>query len=227
MLIPFLAPYLVWLDIALVFYPLAIFLMILCIFNLPADLLESEPRYPGDQKPGSPTATVFFSMLLYAIILYHFGFDVSSWARWVPALVGYLILGVIWSTGKWWFFCGRVRNHLSKFIDKFNSWAGDEKKENYLRRLTRAISDEGDIRKYKSLPYVRDDQEPWPREKIIDTCIPLVTKHKGIVLTWLFCWPISILKWALADMLHDLYNAVFNAIKGFFQKIAAKRFNGI
>jgi hypothetical protein len=225
MLIPFLAPLLVYLEAAFVFYPLVVALLFLSIVCLPEELSPLEKRHNG----GNPSLSMVFSILVYAVVLYHFGIDVSTWKHWLPLLGIYLVIGVVWATGKWWNFCGKVRDTLKETVDRFTRTVDDDDNAEDVARsfMSYLIVNNHGLRKYKSAPYVNDTFKPWPRAQVIDLFIPQVTAHKAVVLTWLFCWPISVLKWALADMLRDLYNGVFAAIQGAFQKIAASRFSDI
>lgn len=225
MIIPFIAPLLVYLEAAFVFYPLVIALLFLSVVCLPEELSPL-----GDQRHNgrSPSLSMFFSILVYAAALYHFGIDVSTWKHWLPLLGIYLVIGIMWSTGKWWNFCGKVRDNLKEAVDRFTQTVEDkDNTEDVARGFMTYLTGEHSLRKYKTAPFIHDKFKPWTRAEVIDLFIPQVTAHKAVVLTWLFCWPISVLKWALADMLQDLYNGVFAAIKGAFQKIAASRFSDI
>jgi hypothetical protein len=229
MIIPFIAPLLLYLEAAFVFYPLVLVLIVLSILCLPADLTPlSHTSRRLHEGSGKPALSFILSLAVYAATLYHFGIDVGSWARWLPLLGIYLVVGLVWSTAKWWLFCGKVRDSVKAVVDRFTLTVEDgDNADDVARSFMVYMASDSNLYKYKSLPYMREDSKPWPRKDVIDAHIPLVTSHKGIVLTWLFCWPMSILKWALADMLRDLYNAVFAAIQGAFQKIASKRFEGI
>jgi hypothetical protein len=229
MIIPFLAPLLVYLEAALVFYPLVLVLIVLSIICLPADLTPlSYTSRRSHEDSGNPSLSFILSLVVYAATLYHFGIDVGTWKHWLPLLGIYLVVGLAWSTAKWWLFCGKVRDSVKAVVDRFTLTVEDEDNADDVERsfMTYMASD-STLCKYKNFPYIRDDAKPWPRKDVIDAYIPLVTAHKGVVLTWLFCWPMSVLKWALADMLRDLYNSVFAAIKGMFQKVAAARFTDI
>jgi hypothetical protein len=228
MILPFLVPLLGFLELALVFYPLVLVLIVLSILCLPDDLTATTYNRGRRDGEGNPPLSLIFSLIAYAVILYHFGIDVGSWKQWVPLLGIYLVLGIVWSTAKWWLFCGKIRDAVKEVAGRFTRTVeDDESSDDVERAFMSHMTHNAALRQYKSLPYMHDNTVPWSRKEVIAAYIPLVTLHKGIVLTWLFCWPISVLKWALADMLRDLYNAVFNAIKGAFQKIAASRFTDI
>jgi hypothetical protein len=229
MILPFLVPLLGFLEVALVFYPLVMVLIVLSIFCLPADLtpLSHQSRRPHEGA-GNPSLSFILSIFVYGITLYHFGISVGSWKQWVTLLGIYLVLGIVWSTAKWWLFCGKVRDSVKEVVDRFmRTVEDDDNSDDVERGFMSHMASNGSLQQYKSLPYMHEHTVPWPRKDVIAAYVPLVTSHKGIVLTWLFCWPMSVLKWALADMLRDLYNAVFSAIKGAFQKIAASRFTDI
>lgn len=224
MIIPFIAPLLVYLEVALVFYPLVIALIVLSILCLPADLSPVEKR----RGKGNPPLSLILNVLVFAVALYHFGIDVGSWKRWLPLAGIYLATGVVWATAKWWVFCGKVRDGLKDIVRRFNLTVTDgDNADDVSRGFMAYLFNDSTLYKYKSTPYVHENMKPWPRNDVINVYIPQVTSHKSVVLTWLFCWPMSVLKWMLADMLRNLYDGVFTAIKGAFQKIAAARFTDI
>lgn len=224
MIIPFIAPLLVYLEVALVFYPLALALIVLSVWCLPNDL-KPGTRHSGR---GNPPLALILNVFVFAVALYHFGIDIGSWKNWLALSILYLVLGVFWATAKWWVFCGKVRDELKDIVRRFNLTVEDgDNADDVNRSFMSYVFSDNRLYKYKSLPYVHENTVPWPRKKVIDAMIPLVSEHKGVVLTWLFCWPMSVLKWMLADMLRNLYDGVFTTIKGAFQKIAAARFTDI
>lgn len=228
MILPFLVPLLGFLEVALVFYPLVLALIVLSILCLPPDLTPKSHENRRYEGSGRPALSLVISLIAYAASLYRFGIGIGSWKQWLPLLGVYLVIGLLWSTTKWWIFCGKVRDAVKERVENFTLTVDDEDDADEVARSFMAyMSSDGSLFKYKSLPYMHQHTVPWSRKDVIDAHIPLVASHKGIVLTWLFCWPMSILKWALADMLRDLYNFVFAAIKGAFQKIAASRFSDI
>ena len=224
MILAFLASLLVFLEVALVFYPLVIALIFLSILCLPSDL-NPYPSKRSSRPNGKPVLSMFFNVVMFAAVLYHFNINVGFWKNWLPLLGGYLVLGVVWATLKWWIFCGKVRDSLKELVDKFNLTVDDDDNvDDVARSFMAYLFNDTRLYRYKSAPYVSDNTKPWPRKDVIDVFIPLVTEHKSVVLAWLFCWPMSLLKMVRIDI---LYNGMFSAIKGGFQNIAAKRFKDI
>ena len=225
MIIPFLAPYLALLETAVIFYPVILVLAFISLIAIPGDI-QSKGM---EEWPGSPTLSVFCNVLIFALVIYHFGIDVSSWKVWIPALVIYLIIGVGWSTVKWVIFCRRAGAALKDVIAKYVPSEGFDEKMGTLAFMKYVFASD-EIRAYGDKPYIGSNTEGiklMTREQVIGLYVPQVTAHKGQVLIWIICWPLSIIKWALADMLRDLCNALFSAIRGWFQKIAKSAFSGI
>lgn len=225
MIIPFLAPYLALLETAIIFYPLILILAILSLICIPGDIQTGDE----DEWVGNATLSVFFNVLIFALVIYRFGIDVSSWKVWIPALVVYLIVGVSWSSVKWIIFCRRAGDALKEVIAKYV--ANPEFNETLqMLAFMKHVFNSRAVRAYGEKPYMGGDNASvvqMTREQVIGLYVPQVTAHKGQVLIWIICWPLSIIKWALADMLRDLCNALFNAIRGWFQKIAKSAFSGI
>lgn len=226
MIIPFLAPYLALLETAIIFYLLILVLAFASLLFIPGDI-QADERI---EWTGSPTLSVFCNVLIFALVIYHFGIDVSSWKIWIPALVAYLVIGVVWSSTKWIVFCRRAGAALKDVIDKYTPNEGFDERMSALAFMKYVFASDA-IRAYGDKPYIggsnTDSIRPMSREEVIGLYVPQVTAHKGQVLIWIICWPLSIIKWALADMLRDLCNAIFSAIRGWFQKIAKSAFSGI
>jgi hypothetical protein len=143
-------------------------------------------------------------------------------------LIVYLIIGIVWSSTKWIIFCRRAGDALKEVIANFepnSKFDGDMNALAFMKHVFAADT----IRAYGHKPYMGTNVSaaPLSREEVISLYVPQVTAHKAQVLIWIVCWPLSILKWALADMLRDLCNVIFNAIRGWFQKIAKSAFSGI
>lgn len=225
MIIPYLAPYLALLETAIIFYPVILILAFASLIAIPGDIQAQNV----EEWPGSPTLSVFCNVLIFALVIYHFGIDVSSWKIWIPALVVYLVIGVVWSSTKWIVFCRRAGAALKDVIAKYTPNEGFDEKMSALAFMKYVFASD-EIRAYGDKPYMGgngDTVKPMSREEVIGLYVPQVTAHKGQVLIWIICWPLSIIKWALADMLRDLCNALFTAIRGWFQKIAKSAFSGI
>lgn len=229
MSIPFIGTLLAFLEVGIVFYFLTAVLLISNIFFLP-----SEPTENGEEYLGFPTASVFCNLLLFAIVLYHYKVDMGSWTNWLLILAGYLIVGVLWSTAKWVLLCRKAKEFLQKAISRFNEkFAKDEEsvknEKEAHRRFMEYLFVGTRLKKYAETPLLIDKYraESWTREEIIGVYIPQVSAHKALVITWILCWPYSILKWAIADALYDIANGIFNAIRGLFQKIASSTFAGL
>lgn len=228
MIVPFLAPYLAFLEIGIVFYMVVALLAVVSLFCLPGDVRERA----SDEWPGCPPLAVLFNILMYAIVIYHYGIDISSWTHWLPLLGVYILVGVLWSSAKWVSLCRTAREALKVAIEKATANVPDAvdkllKQTEKDRLFMKNLFDDNSVRKYQDTPYIHDDFVPWERDKIISVFIPQVSAHKAQVLIWILCWPLSMIKWALADALRDIANGIFNAIRGWFQKIAASTFSNV
>lgn len=205
-----------FLEFGVVFYPIVVFLIFLSILCLPGEIEVSKS---ARSSKGSPGFSAFFNFLMFVIVGYHFGIVVSGWVNWLMLIGAYLIVGIFWSSAKWFLFCRRVRDAVLKAVERFspNHNNGD---------FARYMLKDSDLRVYNK-PNWNDSNEGFSRSEVISHLIPQVNAHRGRVLSWLFCWPMSALRWLLADFLSDFYNTIFQMIRGWFQKIASQVFRGI
>ena len=147
--------------------------------------------------------TVVVATLLVA---HFFGFvdiinTIKNNAGWfaLSALV-YVVIGVAWSFIKWILFLYKAKREYKEKIANSNA---------NLRVKT----------KYEIEP----DDDPYRKEHII----PQASDNKGRISTWFFYWPFSMISTMIKDFIVELFNIIYDHIKGWYQEIANKIFEDV
>ncbi len=150
-------------------------------------------------------------------------FNVLSWLRhhsvsFLIYLSVYLAAGTAWSVAKWWFF---VRNLRAGY---------DEGKLRFLRE-----------NKVDGTAIPAELREGWRRNAhrympdrlgrlapdISEGVVPRARDYKGKIMSWMIYWPLSLIGTLIDDPIRKLFQAIFNAIQGAFQRISDRAFKGV
>lgn len=241
MLLALAAPYLAWLELWYVFYPLAVVLLFAGVISMPTD----RPGY--FDSDGVPLLSLLCNVLLFTILVRHFNVSIEDgWGvKVVSALAAiYLLFGIVWSFDKWRRFVGHAKEDIQT---KIASWCSAKKiswpsirqgtcTEEEFVEFYKWMIHESRIHRYVMFPalsYRRHDEGQnigreycefaWP--DMLKCIVPRVTEHKAQVIMWLACWPMSVIKWLLADMVTDLVNLIFNSLRRLFQGVADRSFS--
>jgi len=157
------------------------------------------------------------SALLVLLIGWKFGVHFSGLVNHpvfsIEAFVVYLVVGVLWSFGKWYFFLSKVREKYLELKDEYSS---------SLQSLYHAVDSE--LNFYKRVDYNSLDKNP---NQISEAIKPQVSAHKASITRWIICWPLSFVWTMLNDPLRKLADTIFSHIKSVFQKMSDKMFHGV
>jgi hypothetical protein len=171
---------------------------------------------------------VAFTLLLHASGLV----DLKSWTivTFLMNLVGFVILGVMWSFAKWWFFILRRRDSLSSIrksfvsrldikLDNISASIEDPMPAEHKETFRNYLNEEG-YWKTEHRKYCSEDHQTA-------TLIPAATDHKAKIVGWMVFWPWSALWTLLNDPLRRIFNHIFKVLKETYQKISEKVFGNI
>ena len=56
---------------------------------------------------------------------------------------------------------------------------------------------------------------------------PTVKNNKDRLLAWIIFWPWSVLWWALADLVFDFMNTIYEMMSGIYSKVIARHMDGV
>jgi hypothetical protein len=166
------------------------------------------------EKPGWAT----ISLIVFCVALWLFGdVNVIKLTTKEPLftsglLVGYFVVGVIWSLAKWWFFVRQCRERYGKLRSTFL------KKRGYRR--------DGSIPETE-----REQWQEWLNGQLrYDRGYqlrPTVQQNKSRILTWMIYWPWSAVWTVLNDPVKRFFKFIFNQMKVVYQKIAYNAFKDV
>lgn len=111
---------------------------------------------------------------------------------------GYVLLGIGWSFGKWYFF---VLNMRDKHLEA-------------VARLKGLLAHRGKA-------FARDVNRRTGYEK------PVAKEHKGRILTWMIYWPWSLVWTILNDPIKKFFKYIFRKLQATYQRIADRAYAGV
>lgn len=179
------------------------------------------------------------SLVVTGLLLWLFGdVNVLKLALAHPLLallgvVGYFVVGALWSVGKWWFFVSARR-------EEYN-----EKKAEFLKN--HGLPENGSIPEELKLDWWHCNGSGWgpgrardvmlsgmsPKEveaegrKIQERLTPRVRNNKRRILTWMVYWPWSMFWTVLNDPVKRLFKYIYAKMKAVYQKIVDRAFKGV
>jgi hypothetical protein len=140
-----------------------------------------------------------------------FSFAVEHPWKLVLYILGYFVLGFVWSFVKWWLF-------VNTAAEKYN-----EKRAEFLKEYSprwSAVPD--DIR---SPSRERNKQSEWEsyvtRNKLSK---PMASKHKGKITVWVMYWPVSLVWSLLDDFIKKMIRQIITMFQKFYQFISDQAF---
>ncbi len=158
------------------------------------------------EKPGWAT----ISLGVTAALLAYFGdVNVFAFVRHHPfsalaLVVGYFVLGTLWSFGKWWFY---LRNAREEY---------DEMKKRFL-------SSHGVVGTQIPDRCLQEWQKIYPLQRSVT---PKARDNKGRIMTWMVYWPWSFVWTIVNDPVKRMFKSIFRQFQTVYQGIANKVFAG-
>lgn len=164
-------------------------------------------------------ATTFFSLGM-ALWIWNFGCEIWGYVSTNPTstisfIVGYVVVGIIWSILKWGEYVRSVFNKgkevKDEFIEDFD--VIDEKNwYKFIQRLT-------DARLKDSHGYSISFDKADDYEKIAKRLAPSAIEKKAIITAWISYWPVSLLGTLLNNPFRKFFQMIYNSISGLYDKI--------
>jgi len=149
----------------------------------------------------------FSAFLVIAVTLSMFefgaGYDLFAWVVSNPLLtvefiVGYIVLGIMWSIAKWFFF---VLNARDRYSAKRQQWLKDLKLGETLEQYI-----------IRARPSAYDQFPPSP------------VANRDRIILWMAYWPFSALWTLINDPLKRIWRFTFNRITAFLTWISNRAF---
>jgi hypothetical protein len=152
---------------------------------------------------------VYMTFLQWVSNINIIGWSIDHPFKLLLYILGYFIIGILWSFVKWWFRVSeRVENHLK---DKA------EIKVNYLKK--RLFEDAVTI----DTPIPENLKEDWKRYQTCCNYIPeRASEHKNLIATWITYWPFSLLWSLLHDFIKQVMKKIVTMLQGIYDGITRR-----
>ena len=131
------------------------------------------------------------------------------------AIAGYLITGVLWSFGKWWFFVKDRRNKYEEVKARFLEKRGS--KEAVIPHELKA----------EWTKYLLEGRDSHQRYTYAFATAPSAREHKSRITTWMAFWPWSLVWTLINDPLRKLFEHIYQHIQRLYQSIADRLYAGV
>jgi len=181
---------------------------------------------------GVPPITFVASILLLVLLSRYWNVSWHGIANnvvfalaWV---VGYLVLGILWATFKWTKFVYTLRNKIVAFA---KSYAHNTKTDWELMCNGADLGQVGHAQFTARSGFIAYESSYWNEEHpftlrdALKALKPKPSSHKAEITQWILCWPVSILAFAIRDLVKDLIDGIFNCVRDWFQRISDRAFN--
>lgn len=163
---------------------------------------------------------------------YHYLGFFSTWYNVVGFIVGYAILGGLYSFLRWYLYLRAIQNKFIELRDAFilqYNLATDFFRQDYAAGTKEAARQQefigkfyygGDARGFNSVP-----KEVNTMGDLIKYVTPVASKNKVIIIQRITYWPTSLLWFAISDVVREAAETVYRVIGGNYQKLANSMFN--
>lgn len=125
----------------------------------------------------------------------------------------YFLAGLVWSFGKWYFYCRRI---LLRILDIKAAFIKDQN--------IKGIS--------PSDPIPEEFLDSWRNvlgkyNYSLGSIPPRASENKGKIMGWMTYWIMSLLGTMLTDVVREIWNAIYLHFSSVFQKISDRMFKNI
>lgn len=195
----------------------------------------------------SPITSAWVALLTGVALYFWAGPNLPSFtATQIAAMViGYFLVGMIWSVAKWYLLNKRVLNVIDNFkayyaakvpdhhAAIFTTPYGKEMADKFVNTPGRAIPP--DVEEYRSFLdlfasfasqngfslYVANDAT---FHTMIARIIPKAGSSKKKIIVWIAYWPLSMVGYVIRDFLVDVVEYIYARISGIFSRITRSMF---
>ena len=138
--------------------------------------------------------------------------------------LGYAVIGVLWARFKWSLFISKRFEEICIMRDKHLRGAGLT-----LEYIQSSSVTPEDLAEYiKHMRYQCSHTSSGPTIltlKELGACLaPKAADNKGSIVMWITYWPISMLWFAIADLVREFGLAIYRAVSSHFQGMADSKF---
>lgn len=161
----------------------------------------------------------------------------------VPCIVGYAVLGGLWSIYKWRHFSGRVRERFNEahlgftqrwMTNKLSSANAEQTWKNFNLDEVNGEKGKFPFNEGNRLALIAELEknkipdcllERWHNEDIEG--VPLARTNKMRILTWIAYWPWSAIWYVFRDLVMDIANWIWKHLLTVYKSIAESAFKDV
>lgn len=161
--------------------------------------------------------------IVVAALMYQFvadvnlvGYVASHPLHVVGFILGYFVVGAVWSVVKWALHVLDCRDKYRELKAKYEELPAD----------CRDVEGPRHNDQYKSLDHYIKNNLYYSKYQYSFPPPPKVSKHKKLVVKWIAYWPFSMIWSLIDDFVRRAAKAIYNFLSGFMQKISDKIFAG-
>jgi len=155
------------------------------------------------------------------------GFDGGKYITENPSTVilitlGYVLVGVLWSLIKWYFYTSKYFIDVKGVKDEFMKNHGEITKENIGALYTKL---DGLGHSYFRLNSSHEKTTIF--NDYLDSVVPKAKEKKALIISWISYWPISLLATLLNNPFRKFFEWIYNNISGAYDEITNNQKNNI
>lgn len=122
----------------------------------------------------------------------------------------YVIIGVIWSCFKWYWYYTDVIKDLNEGKD---DWLERIRTDPYYSDIT-----DEDREALKRNEITENVRNKW--NKRVDERCPKASHSKNLILFWMIYWPFNIIWFLCSELLSEVFQKIYNHLVGVYDRIA-------
>jgi hypothetical protein len=137
----------------------------------------------------------------------------QSWYKTLIFVGLYFVIGTIWSVIRWAILCNYL---FREYYESKQEWLES-------RDIIGTMQIPEDL-KEAWLDYIRHHPFERNKQRYILGVAPIASCHKSEIMIWMIYWPLSLIDFAIGDLLVEIFKKIYMAISGLLQKISNRIF---
>jgi hypothetical protein len=140
--------------------------------------------------------------------------------KFLIGILGYLVIGFIWSTIKWWLFVNKgALDYKKKRLSFLERCAQKEQLRGQHDNILSGLSLDTEVPERL--------MEDWRREIGFGFKFPKVSNNKDKIFIWVIYWPISFIWSLLNDFIKKTIDIIIIKIRFVYDRITKSAFNNV
>jgi Ca2+/Na+ antiporter len=169
------------------------------------------------EREGVATTAVSIAL---ALLLWNYGHDLWSFVKsdYVTTLLfvlGYLVVGVVWSFLKWNEKVKKVFAEFRRVKDKYVTKNGKIETKEELKDFSSYLVDKTSWRSGSFY-------DKKTMAEVVDVITPKGIENKSTIVAWISYWPLSLLATLLNNPFRRLFEYVYSLVSGLYDRISKK-----